>query len=52
MIECNEDCHDEYQILVAENYLPEQLIFIDEASCNRNTTKREYEWASISSYTH
>ena len=48
-IERNEDRRDEYQILVAENYLPEQLVFVDEAGCNCNTTKREYGWAPIGS---
>ena len=46
-IERNEDKHAEYQIKVAEEYLPEQLVFVDESACNRNTTKREYAWAPI-----
>jgi hypothetical protein len=44
-IERNEDRRDEYQVFVAENYLPEQLVFVDEAGCNRNTTKRQYGWS-------
>jgi hypothetical protein len=48
-IERNEDRCDEYQILVALNYLPEQLVFVDEAGCNRNTTIREYGWAPVGS---
>ena len=46
-IERNEDRHAEYQIRVAEEYLPEQLVFVDESACNRNMTKHEYAWASI-----
>jgi hypothetical protein len=33
--------------MIAENYEPEQLVFLDEAACNRNTTKREYGWAPM-----
>ncbi|KZP14113.1 hypothetical protein FIBSPDRAFT_896845 [Athelia psychrophila] len=35
------------QILVSENYLPEQLVFLDELSCNRNTTKHRWGCAPI-----
>jgi hypothetical protein len=50
VLERNEACRDEYQVIVAENYLPKQLVFVDEAGCNRNTTKREYGWAPIGSH--
>ncbi|KAJ2911978.1 hypothetical protein MD484_g8431, partial [Candolleomyces efflorescens] len=43
-IERNEELRLRYQALIAE-YLPEQLVFVDESACNRNTTKRNYAWA-------
>ena len=46
-LERNEDHQAEYQIKVAQGYLPEQLVFVDESACNWNTTKREYGWAPI-----
>ena len=46
-IKRNEDKHAEYQIKVAEEYLPEQLVFVNESACNHNTTKRKYAWAPI-----
>jgi hypothetical protein len=49
---CNEAHRDEYQVIVAENYLPEQLVFVDKAGCNCNTTKQEYGWALIGSHAH
>ena len=49
-IKRNEDRHAEYQIRVAEEYLPEQLVFVDESACNCNTTKREYAWVPINGW--
>ena len=46
-IKRNKGKHTEYQIKVAKEYLPEQLVFVNESACNRNTTKREYAWAPI-----
>ena len=46
-LERNEDKRAAYQILIAENYLPEQLVFVDESACNRNTTKRRFAWSPI-----
>jgi hypothetical protein len=46
-MERNEDRCTEYQIKVAEEYFPEQLVFVDESACNRNTTKHKYAWAPI-----
>ena len=46
-IERNEERRALYQIRIAENYEPEQLVFVDEAGCNRITTKRSYAWAPL-----
>ncbi|KAJ2932941.1 hypothetical protein H1R20_g4170, partial [Candolleomyces eurysporus] len=46
-LERNEELREEYQILIAENYRPEQLVFVDESACNRNTTKRKFAWSPI-----
>jgi hypothetical protein len=46
-LERNEDTRAEFQIRVAENYEPEQLVFVDESACNRTTTKRRYAWSPI-----
>ena len=45
-----EDKCAEYQIKVADEYLPEQLVFVNESACNRNTTKHEYAWAPINGW--
>ena len=36
--------------MITENYRPEQLVFLDEAACNRNTTTRDYGWAPINGH--
>ena len=46
-LERNEDIRAEFQIHIAENYEPEQLVFVDETACNRTTTKRRYAWSPI-----
>jgi len=46
-LERNEDKRADYQIKVATEYLPEQLVFLDESACNRNATRRDYAWAPI-----
>jgi len=46
-IERNEERRALYQIRIAENYELEQLVFVDEAGCNRITTKRSYAWALL-----
>jgi hypothetical protein len=46
-LERNEDTRAEFQIIIAENYVPEQLVFIDETACNRTTTKQCYAWSLI-----
>ena len=46
-LECNEEWRAEYQIMIAENYRPEQLVFLDKAACNRNMTTWDYGWAPI-----
>ncbi|KAG1791158.1 uncharacterized protein HD556DRAFT_1205075, partial [Suillus plorans] len=33
-IERNEDKRDQYQIFIAENFCPDQLVFVDESACN------------------
>ncbi|KAJ2913748.1 hypothetical protein MD484_g6667, partial [Candolleomyces efflorescens] len=44
-LERNEELREEYQILIAENYRPDQLVFVGESACNRNTTKRKFAWS-------
>ncbi|RXW12687.1 hypothetical protein EST38_g13170 [Candolleomyces aberdarensis] len=44
-LERNEELRAQYQAFVGENYTPEQLVFVDESACNRNTTKRAYGWS-------
>ncbi|KAJ2932106.1 hypothetical protein H1R20_g5000, partial [Candolleomyces eurysporus] len=46
-IERNEELRAQYQAFVGENYSPEQLVFVDESACNRNTTKRSHGWAPV-----
>jgi len=46
-LECNEDTRDRYQIFIAENFRPEQLVFVDESACNRITTRRSMAWSPI-----
>ncbi|KAF8990080.1 hypothetical protein BDQ17DRAFT_1217761, partial [Cyathus striatus] len=43
----NEECRAEFQIHIAENYWPEQLVFVDEAGVNRTTMKRERAWVPV-----
>jgi hypothetical protein len=38
-----------FKTFVANNYRPDQLVFVDEAGTNRWTTTREYGWAPIGS---
>ncbi|KAI6018765.1 hypothetical protein BKA83DRAFT_4006953, partial [Pisolithus microcarpus] len=33
-LECNEDQCDHYQMYIAENFHPAQLVFVDESGCN------------------
>ena len=49
-IKRNKDKHAEYQIKVAKEYLPEQLVFVDKSACNHNTTKHKYAWAPINGW--
>lgn len=44
-IERNEDKRNQYQIFIAENFRPDQLVFVDESACNRITTKRPKAWS-------
>jgi len=46
-LERNEDTRDRYQIFIAENFRPEQLVFVDESACNRITTRRSMAWSPI-----
>lgn len=46
-IERNEDKRDQYQIFIAENFRPDQLVFVDESACNRITTKRPNAWSQM-----
>ncbi|KAG1887247.1 hypothetical protein F4604DRAFT_1540416, partial [Suillus subluteus] len=38
-----------YQINVAENFRPDQLIFVDESACNRITTRHQMTWSPLGS---
>ena len=42
-----EESRTKYQIEVAQNYHPEQLVFVDECAVNRLTTRRPRGWAPI-----
>ena len=42
-----EESRAKYQIEVAQNYHPEQLVFVDECAVNRLTTRRPRGWAPI-----
>ena len=42
-----EESRARYQIEVAENYHPEQLVFINECAVNRLTTRRPRGWALV-----
>ena len=46
-IERNEERRANFQIHMAENYIAEQLVFVDESGCNRITTKRTHAWAPL-----
>jgi hypothetical protein len=48
-VERNEERRAEYQVLVSEQYRPDQLVFVDESAYNRVTTKRPWAWAPIGS---
>ena len=39
-LECS-NIHAQFQICIAENCLPEQLVFLDESACNCTTTKQQ-----------
>ncbi|KAG1726895.1 uncharacterized protein EDB91DRAFT_1011926, partial [Suillus paluster] len=49
-LECNEDNCDRYQIFIAKNFCPEQLVFVDESACNRITTKCPMAWSPIGTH--
>lgn len=42
--ERSEYLRDEYYARIGQNYRPEHLVSVDEAGCNRSTT-RQYGWA-------
>jgi len=44
-LERNEELRAAYLIRVGLNYRADQLVFVDEAANNRNTTKRKYAWS-------
>jgi hypothetical protein len=43
----DEEARANYQIYMATTYRAEQLVFVDEAACNRNTAKRGWAWARM-----
>ena len=45
-LECS-NIHAQFQICIAENCLPEQLVFLDESACNCTTTKQQCAWSPI-----
>ena len=51
-VEHNEELHNLYQIYIAENFRPEQLVFVDESACNRITMRRPMAWSHVGSYAH
>ncbi|KAG2076081.1 hypothetical protein BDR04DRAFT_1149795 [Suillus decipiens] len=46
-LERNEDTRDCYQMFIAENFHPDQLVFVNESASNWITTKRPMAWSSI-----
>jgi hypothetical protein len=44
-LEANEEYQEAYQVLIGENYHPEQLVFVDESACNRHVVRRAVGWA-------
>ncbi|KAH7909187.1 hypothetical protein BJ138DRAFT_988170, partial [Hygrophoropsis aurantiaca] len=48
-IERNEEHRIAFQAHVGENLRADQLVFVDESACNRNTVKRSMAWAPIGS---
>jgi len=45
--ERNEELRDAYRRRIAENYRPDQLVFLDESACNRITARRSMAWAPV-----
>jgi hypothetical protein len=43
-VERNEEWRDQFQIFVAENYSPEQLVFVDETHLHRKVPVKGYGW--------
>lgn len=43
----DENSRTNYEIYMNTTYRPEQLVFVDEAACNRNTAKRGWAWAPV-----
>lgn len=43
----DEEGRTNYQIHMTTTYRADQLVFVDEAACNRATTKRGWAWAPI-----
>jgi hypothetical protein len=46
-LERNEDLRDRYQMFIAKNFRPDQLVFVDESASNRITTRRGMAWSPI-----
>ncbi|KAF7374023.1 DDE family endonuclease [Mycena sanguinolenta] len=43
----DEEARTNFEIYMATTYRADQLLFVDEAACNRNTAKRGWGWALV-----
>jgi hypothetical protein len=48
-VERNEELRNLYQIRIAEEFQPDQLVLVDESACNRITTRQSMAWSPIGS---
>ncbi|KAJ7653431.1 hypothetical protein B0H17DRAFT_856633, partial [Mycena rosella] len=43
----DKEARTNFEIYMMTTYCVEQLIFVDDAACNRNTSKRGWAWAPV-----
>ena len=46
-LERDEELQNRFQLMIGEQYQSDQLVFVDEAACNRHTSNRGQAWAPI-----